>query len=188
MDFEKLAIEIAKILERLDIPYAITGGYALSQWGRLRTTFDIDTIIVLPNSKTTVLSNALKQISEMSYIDEQMVVRAVDRKGEFNFIHTESGIKVDFWVLKSDEFSASQLKRRRAKIIGGHKIYFLSPDDLILSKLLRYKETGSTRQLEDVESILTIQKKLDWRYMTKWAGAQNTLQTLEKLRKKIKNK
>src|SRR3989338_7392465 len=108
MDFEKLITEISKILDTLKIIYAITGGYAVSIWGRPRSTFDIDVIIELSHSKLAVFSKALKAISEMSYIDEQMVERAVERKGEFNFIHIESGIKVVFWVQDSSEFSKSK--------------------------------------------------------------------------------
>jgi len=188
MDFEKLITEISKILDTLKIIYAITGGYAVSIWGRPRSTFDIDVIIELSHSKLAVFSKALKAISEMSYIDEQMAERAVERKGEFNFIHIESGIKVDFWVQDSGEFSKLKLARRVPKNISGRKIYFVSPEDLILSKLLWHKESGSELQLRDVESVLKFQTKLDAEYLKKWTKKQTTqkiLKTLWKRNKKV---
>ncbi len=184
MDFEKLIVAVVKILDTLKIPYAITGGYAVSVWGRPRSTFDVDVIIEFPHSKVHALALALKRISELTYIDEHMMMRAVDRKGEFNFIHIESGIKVDFFVLKDEPFSALRLKRRIAKSIGGKKVFFLSSEDLILSKLLWSKDTESELQLRDVASIMKFQKKLDWRYLQKWAKIHATAKTLTSLRKK----
>lgn len=54
-----------------------------------------------------------------------------------------------------------QIKRRVAKDFAGQTIFFISPEDLILNKLMWYKKSESTRQLEDIESIIKIQKKLD---------------------------
>lgn len=58
MDFQKLIIEIAKILDTLAIKYAITGGYAVSVWGKPRSIFDVDVIIELPD----YLNNKFKHI------------------------------------------------------------------------------------------------------------------------------
>jgi len=182
MDFQKLVVEIAKILDKLRIPYAITGGYAVSIWGRLRATFDIDTIVQLPEIKIKILAEALRKISKMTYVDEDMMLRAVERKGEFNFIHIESGIKIDFWVLKDNEFSKTQIERRIPYIISGQRVYFVSPEDLILNKLLWHKETGSELQLGDIKSVLKLQKRLDWEYLRKWAKKYSTIKVLESLK------
>ena len=184
MDFESLIVRIAGILDALTIPYAITGGYAVSIWGKPRSTFDVDVVIEFPQSKIHPLAEALKKISELVYIDERMMTRAVERKGEFNFIHIESGIKIDFFVLKDDEFSSARLKRRVSKSIAGKSVYFLSPEDLVLSKLLWRKDTESELQLRDVESVLKFQKNLDWRYLQKWAKIHATAKTLNSLRRK----
>lgn len=183
MDFQNLVLKVARILDVLKIPYAITGGYAVSVWGKPRSTFDVDVIIEFPRSKIHVLAEALRKILELSYVDENVMTNAVERRGEFNFIHTESGIKVDFFVLKNDVFSRLKLQRRTAKLIEGKKIYFLSPEDLILSKLLWRKETESELQLRDVESIVKFQKKLDWQYLQKWAKIHTTTKILTTLRK-----
>jgi hypothetical protein len=43
----ELLIEIAKILDKLKIPYLVTGGIAVLIWGRPRFTADIDIINVV---------------------------------------------------------------------------------------------------------------------------------------------
>lgn len=181
MDFRELLGKIAEILERLKIPYAVTGGYAVSIWGKPRSTLDIDVIVELFEPQIEKLMRALRGISEMSYVDERMVRRAFERKSEFNFVHIEPGIKVDFWVSKRDKFSIGELKRRVPKIVAGKKVYFLSPEDLILNKLRWHKESGSELQLLDVAAVIKFQKKLDWRYLKKWAKIHSTFKILDTL-------
>ncbi len=186
MDFPGLAVSIAKILDRLGIPYAITGGYALAYMGRLRATFDIDTIIELPYAKIDAFVNALRDISDMSYVEKSMVVRAMERHGEFNFIHADSGIKVDFWVQGEDPYAKLKLRRRQARIIEGHKVFFVSPEDLILAKLIWHKESGSEQQLRDAQSVIFMQKKLDWKYLARWSKKQGTATILTKIKAQAK--
>ena len=47
MEIEDLLKKIAEIFDELKIPYAITGGMAVSVWGRPRFTADIDIIVEL---------------------------------------------------------------------------------------------------------------------------------------------
>ncbi|MBU3956285.1 hypothetical protein KJ633_07475 [bacterium] len=185
MDFQKILVKTAKILEELKIPYAITGGYAVSVWGRPRSTFDIDIIVEIFHPKTPALADALDKFSKLGQVDRKMMQEAINRKGEFNFIHVESGIKIDFWILDKNPFSISQLKRRKTKAIAERKIRFVSPEDLILSKLIWHKKSGSDYQLKDVESIIKRQKKLDWKYLKKWAAIQSTAKILEALEKTL---
>ncbi len=181
MEFKELLGKIAAILEKLEIEYCVTGGYAVSVWGRPRSTFDIDIVVQFRKEKAKVLIKQLRSLSKAGYIDESAVVRAIDKGGEFNFIHSESGIKVDFWTIKKgDKIGEQELRRRISKKIDGQKIYFISPEDLILSKLRWYKKSQSTRHLEDIEPILKI-SKVDLKYLKVQALRQNTLEILRGL-------
>ncbi len=184
-DFQELLVKIAGILNKLKIPYFITGGYAVSVWGRPRSTFDIDVIIELPENKIDILAQKLKNISKINYLEERDMENAVARRGEFNFIHGDSGIKVDFWIWKEkDAFEFSAMKRRVVKNIMKEKIYFISPEDLILSKFVWYKKMESDRHLEDAQSVIKISGKiLDKKYLKKWAKNLNCLKILNKLLK-----
>jgi len=182
-----LVVTIGNILDDLKIPYAVTGGLAVSILGRIRTTLDIDVIVELPQAKVPALTKALKQISDLTYVDEETALRAVERTGEFNFLHIESGIKVDFFVLGSDAFSKEKIGRRRPHTINGQSVYLVSPEDLILSKLPWNKQTESSRQLEDVESILAIQKNLNRPYLEKWSKLHKTDKVLRELWRKTRS-
>ena len=182
MEFEKLLVKVGTILKQLRILYCITGGYAVSVWGRPRATFDVDVVVQLDAKDIRPLAASLRSLSRAGYIEEEVARDAAREGKEFNFFHPESGIKVDFWaVTPKDLTSRRELKRRVAKRIGKHTIYFISPEDLILSKLRWFQKTDSTRQLEDVESILRIQKALNTSYLRRGARADSTLPILESL-------
>lgn len=184
MEQEKLLKEIAEILKDLRIPYLVTGGIAVVVWGRPRFTADIDVVVQLFPNKLEALAAKLLKIDKGVYVDKTMMQRALERRGEFNFIHPASGLKVDFWIMKDNPFSQEVMKRRMRKRIAGTTIFLSSPEDLILNKLLWHKMTESTRQLEDIASVIRIQKKLDWKYLRKWATIHKTLGLLNSLLKK----
>jgi len=163
---EKFLLEVTKILTELKIDYFITGGFAVSVWGRPRTTADIDIVIKIIEPKIAPLTQALKKISRAGYINEDIAKDAARKRGEFNFIDPDTGLKVDFWITKDDKLGQLEFSRKIEKQIDSQKVYFISPEDLILNKLKWYKQTESNRHLEDVESIFKISgKKLDKEYL-----------------------
>ena len=185
MEQEELLKKLGQILKKLKIPYIITGGIAVVVWGRPRFTADIDVVIELKKEKLDKLAEELLKIDKEVYVDKLSMQRALEHKGEFNFIHPASGLKIDFWIFKNDAFDVLRLKRGIKKKIGNTYVFLSSPEDLILAKLLWYKISESTRQLEDIESVLKIQKKLDMEYIKKWAKIHSTLKILEKLLEEV---
>lgn len=183
---EKLLRDIGRILDNLDIRYVVTGGIAVTVWGRPRFTADIDIAIELLPEKVDQLAKELLKVDKDVYVDKEMMRYALARKGEFNFINPASGLKVDFFVLKGSRFDAEEIARRVRKKIAGVWVSLISPEDLVIRKLLWYRESGSDRQLEDGESILKRQKRLDHRYLVRWAKYHSVLTLLEALWKKTK--
>ncbi len=182
---EKFLLKIISILDRLSLNYFVTGGFAVSVWGRPRATFDIDIVVELVEPDVKNLTKALREIFKAGYIDEDMMKTAIKYQKEFNFIDPESGSKIDFWIKKDNELTIQKFKRRRLEKIQGQGVYFISPEDLILSKLEWYQKSGSTRQLEDIESVLKISgDKLDMNYLNKWAKKLGVFKILNRLKKK----
>jgi hypothetical protein len=170
-DPRHLLVSIAKILKQLKIPYLVTGGIAVLIWGRPRFTADIDIVIELKPGDIDALEKALRALGKAGYIDKNSMRDALANQEEFNFIDGTTGIKIDFWISKkNDPLEQLRFKRKVGKTILGERIYFSSPEDLILSKLLWYQQNKSTRQLEDVESIIKISgKRLNKKYLKNWA-------------------
>lgn len=181
MEIEDLLTKIAGMCDKLRIPYVITGGIAVSVWGRPRFTADIDIVVELMPKNVDLLAKQLFEIDKDVYISQEAMHEALARKGEFNFIDPNSQLKVDFWVVK-DSFNKQEIKRAITKKIDGKKVNFVSPEDLILSKLLWFQDSQSTRQLEDIKSVLAI-TNVDLRYIKSWAKKQGTIEILNDLLK-----
>jgi hypothetical protein len=179
MEIEDLLTKITGILDKLKIPYIITGGMAVSVWGRTRYTADIDIVVELAEKNISSLAKELLGVDKDVYVSKEAMREALETKGEFNFIHPQSQLKVDFWVVK-DNFNKQEIKRAITKKIDGKRVNFVSPEDLVLSKLLWYQLSESTRQLEDIESVLRI-SKVDMDYIKNTAKKQRTKDILEKL-------
>lgn len=184
IDPRKLLTKVVRILNDLDLQYFITGGFALSVWGKPRSTLDIDIVIRLIEPQIELLAKALRKISRAGYIDEDAAKEAIRRKGEFNFIDSETGVKIDFWLM-TDGVALREYKRSIVKEFDGERIYFISPEDLILNKLLWYEQSQSSRHLEDIESVLkSCGKNLDMKYLKQWAEKLNVLGMFKALLKK----
>ena len=88
--------------------------------------------------------------------------------------------------MKKNQISRLEFKRKVAKKIDGQKIYFISPEDLILKKLHWCRISESSRHLEDAESVIKISGNiLDFNYLKKWAKKLDVAGVLAKL---LKNK
>ncbi len=161
----------------------ITGGMAVFVWGRPRFTADIDIEIQLEAGDIDVLASELMKISEFGYVDKDIMKEAFKKQGEFNFIDGQSGIKVDFWVKDKKSLEAEGFNRRITKNIAGQKVYFISPEDLILRKLVWHKKSESSRHFEDAESVVKI-SKIDKKYLKQFATKLGISDELNKLLKK----
>ena len=181
---EGLLCKIVKILNKLEIPYIVTGGFAVAVLAKPRFTADIDIVIEFTIKSIKPLAKTLLAIDKDVYLSEEAMEDALEHKGEFNFIHPQTGLKVDFWVKR---YPFEQFERRVVKKINGQKINFISPEDLVLSKLIWYKEGQGAKQIEDIRSILNIAKP-DLIYIKNWAEKQSTIEILEEILRNSKKK
>jgi hypothetical protein len=85
----------------------------------------------------------------------------------FNIIDHESGYKADFVVLKDDPYRQEEYRRRQKVTYIGKTIYVVAPEDLLISKLIWIQEHQSPLQIEDIKSLVVIER-LDWDYISKW--------------------
>lgn len=187
MDPKELLIKVTDILHDLKIPYAVTGGFAVTIWGVPRYTADIDIIIELVDKNIKPLAKQLLAIDKEVYADEGMMKEALLYHGEFNFIHPQTGLKVDFFVQDDQPYNKLKFKRAVLRDNYGRGISFISPEDLILGKLRWSKESGSEKQQEDIKNVLRNNKlKLDMDYIRGWAEKHDTIDKLEQLIEQVK--
>ncbi|MBV9385334.1 MAG: hypothetical protein JOZ78_02785 [Chroococcidiopsidaceae cyanobacterium CP_BM_ER_R8_30] len=190
-----LALRMAEILDALGIPYLIGGSVASSILGEPRATLDVDIVADLQ------LSHVQPLVSVMTgefFIDEMMVVEAIEHKSSFNVIHLDTMQKVDIFILSDQPLAQSEMQRRQQLVINQRSagaasgsapvsaqnperlIWLSSPEDIILQKLLWYRlgHQVSDRQWRDVLGVLKVQATLDFGYLAQWSetlGLENLM-------------
>ena len=139
-------------LDRLSIPYLITGGIAATVHGRPRFTQDIDFVIAPTRDQLDRLTEALDPDFALSRDAAQDTYA---RRGEFNAIHRALVFKVDFWFSSGDVFDVSRLGRALTlEVVPGVTARVATPEDTIISKLLWLRQGATERTTGDIRGIL----------------------------------
>jgi hypothetical protein len=169
MSQEEFLDTIVQILNQLNIAYMLTGSVASSFYGEPRSTHDIDFVaVILPQD----VKRLVKSFDpNRYYISEETIQEAIAQGSPFNLIDSHTGLKADFWTLKSDSYHRTCFDRRRKCKIFGIDTYIATPEDLILTKLEWCKLSGgSEMQFKDALGIYEVQRKnLDLEYIYKWS-------------------
>jgi hypothetical protein len=157
-------------LEQLNVPYAIIGSFASGVWGESRFTQDIDILVGLPADRVNHLCQAFPSSDFFVSADAAQV--AVESHGQFNVIHPASGNKIDFMIAGQNAWTSRELLRKKnIELFPGRLAAVASPDDVILGKLIYFREGGSDKHLRDIAGILKISNQLiDLEYIAKTAA------------------
>jgi hypothetical protein len=163
---------IAKVFDRLQIPYLVGGSLASSLHGIPRATQDVDMVAGLKPQHVTPLVNALEAAF---YIDANMIHEAIQHGSSFNVIHLDTMFKIDIFVLQDDPASREEMTRRELYKVSEESeqgLFLATAEDIILRKLYWFQlgGGGSERQWNDVLGVLQVQKeKLDYSYLQRGA-------------------
>lgn len=142
----------------------LSGSVAMSTYTLPRFTRDFDFIVHLKPEDASLLSAYFK---EGYYCDEDSIIDAIKKGGMFNIIDHNSSYKADFILLKNEPFRQTEFARRKHIDFLDMKIYIVSPEDLLLSKLIWIQQLQSSQQMEDIKLISEI-NNLDREYIRNW--------------------
>jgi hypothetical protein len=166
VDLLKFTIEA---LERLGVTYMVVGSYASGSYGEPRMTQDIDIVVDLSPAHVDPLCDAFP--SPEFYASKEAARDALRHRSMFNVLHADTGTKVDFIVPKLDEYGRIQVARRqRVQLVPGRLGFAARPEDVIVGKLVFYKEGGSEKHLRDIASMMRISgAEIDQGYVEEWS-------------------
>ena len=166
MTEQELLVDCLRRLNRAGVDYMLTGSMASNYWGIPRTTHDLDFVVQIALES---IGRLVEEFQGDFSLDEQAVRDALQPPHQFNAIDSRSGLKVDFWLLRSSRsFDCEMFWRRTRVILFGEPAFIATPEDLILHKLCWNQQTPSERQLGDAAGIVAVQTGLELDYLRRW--------------------
>jgi hypothetical protein len=156
-------------LDSLGIAYMIVGSHASIYYGEPRFTQDVDVVVEMT---PVALPALLERFSPGDFhVRDDAARAAVAERGQFNIVHGASGVKIDLFVGKDTEYDRLRFERRhRLPLVPGRDACFARPEDVILYKLLYFRQGGSDRHLRDIAGMLAVSgPDFDTAYIAEWA-------------------
>lgn len=167
---------VSERLEAAHVPFMLTGSFAMAYYGKPRMTRDLDLVVALVEDD---IHGVVEVMTPDFYIDADDVRSAVMAQRLFNLMHHDTGIKIDLIVRKNAEYRQVEFARRRPVELNGVKTWIVSREDLILSKLVWAKESGSELQRRDVKTLLD--DSVEREYLEHWAARLGVMQCLKEI-------
>jgi len=172
-ELEDFFAYIVSVLERLNIPYMVVGGFAAITYGELRFTADVDIVVNMQYGHVDPFVAAFP-IPDY-YVSREGIMDSLARRYPFNVIQPHTGAKVDLVPLPEDLRTRAAFARRQRIVydeVANRAAYFATAEDTIVAKLHAYQETGSEKHLRDARGIVVMQwDRLNLDDVTRWARA-----------------
>ena len=186
MSQQELLKLVVETLDRVGIEYMLTGSLVSSLQGEPRSTHDIDIVVSVKRPAAKKLAEAFP--SPRYHISKDSILDAINHHSMFNLLDTDTGDKVDFWILTDEPFDQSRFTRRRTETTLGVKLTVSSPEDTILVKLNWAKRSGgSEKQFTDALRVFEVQSgNLDLKYLHHWANILDVDSQLKRLENEAK--
>lgn len=167
-ELEAALRKLVAYFHQQEIPYAVMGGLAVRVHALPRPTNDIDFSVQLDRNRLPEVYRAAEQMGltvpevyKRGWIDEIAGLPIVKLR---YYLRDGLGVDVDIFLAESD-FQNSLISRRQPLDVDGLQCWVVSPEDLILLKLI----ANRPRDLIDVQDILFTQGSLDAGYLHHWA-------------------
>ena len=178
-ELRNVLFETIGIADELNCDYAIMGGIAVRMYGIPRATFDVDITLSITRSK---LNSFFDMAESRGFTILDAYRRGwVDRVGEMPLVKLryylqDQGLDVDVFLVET-KFQGSVIQRRKLeRMEGDASAWFVSPEDLILMKLI----ANRPRDQGDVQDIFFMQGELDMNYLKQWSDWLEVRSRLEK--------
>ncbi len=165
---EDVLLEVIGVCETLNLDYAILGGLAVRVHGIPRPTYDVDFELSVNDDELSAFfagcENLGYEVGSAYRTGWRDTVGGMPLVKMATYIATGRTIDVDIFI-NSTPFQKSIMRRRIRVPFEERVLWFTTPEDLILLKLL----ADRPRDRGDVADVLFVQGQLDEVYLRHWA-------------------
>ncbi len=173
---------VSQALDRNGVQYAITGSVASSVHGEPVASADVDYIVEMNADQARSVCRSLQRDY---YASEEGFLEAVQRCGMTNVVDAGSGLSADISVSSMTDYLRLVFTRKVAHRLEPDEftVWLVSPEDIVLMKLLWRKDSRSAKQWQGALGVLRVQGgSLDWEYLREQAKSLGIKDDLDALR------
>jgi hypothetical protein len=172
-------------LERLGIPYMVTGGVATVIYGDPRFTRDIDVVLELRGRHieqlATEFSGDAFYVPPLEVLEEEATRQS---GGHFNLIHRDTSLRADVYLIGEDPLHLWAFGQRKRFDLHHLAIWVAPIEYVILRKLEYYRSSGSERHVRDVALMLRISgNQVDGRVLDAWIDRLDLRREMDQARR-----
>ena len=185
MEQHELLLFVVDCLDKVNIPYLITGSMASMAYGEPRFTNDIDIVADVRPDQVEAVKACFPE--KDFYLETESMKKAIIRRQQFNVIHPPSGLQIDVIIHRKDAFDVSRFSRaRQLHVSETRTANFASPEDVILKKMEYYQQGGSEKHLRDIAGMIKISgSQIDRTYLVSWAKKLGLLEIWRSIEDKL---
>ncbi|OFV88348.1 MAG: hypothetical protein A2V74_03920 [Acidobacteria bacterium RBG_16_70_10] len=142
---ERALTDLARLLDRLEVPYMIIGGMANAVWGEPRATVDIDATVWIAEDEIEA------RVPQITAAFEALVPEPVRFIVDTRVLPLSSheGVRVDL-IFGLLPFEEEAIRRAVVVPVAGVPVRFCTAEDLILHKITSERD----RDLSDARGIV----------------------------------
>ncbi|MBI4362277.1 MAG: hypothetical protein HY558_03805 [Euryarchaeota archaeon] len=159
-------------LQESRTPYMAIGYVAVSAYGTMRNTLDVDVslpagIALRTEAQLDRLLAALQKHQIQIPVKSMFIEALQGGRKRIEATHDPTRVRVDLFFWQLPALDASAFRRRKQRRLFGRHIWIPSAEDEILYKL----DAGRRKDVDDVIGMLAGQKgRLDMAYLRRWAA------------------
>jgi hypothetical protein len=179
IELSRALSDFAVVFDKLNVPYVVMGGIAVRFYGIPRATYDVDFTVSIERDRLSDLYHLIREIGytipdtyDAGWVDSVAGMPLIKAR-----LYLEGhGIDIDLFLAES-RFQRQMLNRRRQEHLEDNLLWLVSPEDLVLLKLL----AGRPRDYADIGDIFFTQGQLDETYLRQWARELGVLAELDRI-------
>jgi hypothetical protein len=162
-------ISLLSVLERLDVPYMVTGSYATNVYGLPRSTKDADVIV---EAESDLIFDALDQLRPPLRPNPQLLFETVTATRRWIVEIESSPFVIEVFLLNNHAFDRSRFDRRgKHEFLTGVEAWLPTAEDVIVQKLRWVALNRREKDFSDACNVMMVQaRKLDWPYIERWCA------------------
>lgn len=161
----------------------LVGALSSNAYGIARSTNDADIVV---SFETQGVVEFCEQLGSKFRLDRQMQLETITGSVRNVLVFKPTGFEIELFRLNDDPHHQQRFARRRRQWISeiGTEAWIPAVEDVVIQKL----RWGRPKDIDDVMGVIGVSgKKIDWKYVKKWATEHETFVQLQQIREQLRD-